>query len=363
MKKLLIIDTHPYGTLTDVAKWCENMPEDIKAKVVCLKNIDDKPPLPQNVKLVETPIVASYHIRGALFVLYALIAILFHRGPILVEYFKGCSIFKKLIPWKRMVLDVRTLAVWGNMDANGEKIRDKYDNGVRKTAKCYDALAVISEGMKEKIGNVRKPIYMLPLGADVISTAEKKYDKIRLLYVGALTNRDLEKTILGLSQFVKKFPSDDIRYDIIGGNNDDVEKFREYSKALKCDKHITFYGRIPHCGLKPYFDKCNIGVSFVPITPSYDIQPVTKTFEYANSGLYVIGTATSENKKVITSDCGILISDTPEDFCSALYFIRENGSRIEEKEVRQTLSQYNWANIVNNCLLPIIFNLSDVRKD
>lgn len=357
MRKLLIIDTHPYGTLTDVAKWCDNMPKDIKVKVVCLKNIEDKPTLPQNVKLLETPFVSSYNIRGALFVLSAIITIIFHKGPILVEYFKGCSIFKKLMPWRRMLLDVRTLAVWGNMDVNGQKIRDKYDNGVRNAAKCYDALFVISEGMKDKIGNVGKPVYMLPLGADVISTKEKKYAPIRLLYVGTLMNRNLEKTILGLSQFVNKFPADDISYDIIGGNTDEVEKFREYAKALKCDKYIMLHGRIAHCELKPYFDKCNIGVSFVPITPSYNIQPVTKTFEYANSGLYVIGTATVENKKVINSDCGILISDTHEDFCSALEFIREQASTIEENKVRQSLSRHNWANIVQNCLLPIILNI------
>ena len=109
MRKLLIIDTHPYGTLTDVAKWCDNMPKDIKVKVVCLKNIENKPTLPQNVKLLETPFVSSYNIRGALFVLSAIITIIFHKGPILVEYFKGCSIFKKLMPWRRMLLDVRSI--------------------------------------------------------------------------------------------------------------------------------------------------------------------------------------------------------------------------------------------------------------
>ena len=125
-------------------------------------------------------------------------------------------------------------------------------------------------------------------------------------------------------------------------------------RSLSLDDIVVLHGRIPNTELKPYFDKANIGVSFVPITNYYNIQPPTKTFEYVLSGLYTIATKTEENKAIVNSDCGYLIKDTEEDFIRALIYIWQNRGDIDSKTVREEMVKYNWRNIVENDLENIL---------
>ena len=106
--------------------------------------------------------------------------------------------------------------------------------------------------------------------------------------------------------------------------------------------------------LKEFFDHSNVGVSFVPMTPMYNYQPPTKTFEYINSGLFCIATQTFANSEVITSTNGILIPDNAENFCNALQKFIQNKEKISDKEIRNTGQAYLWKNIVEQQLLPAL---------
>ncbi|MBK5203771.1 MAG: glycosyltransferase, partial [Prolixibacteraceae bacterium] len=147
-------------------------------------------------------------------------------------------------------------------------------------------------------------------------------------------------------------------YDIVGdGYNNETDKLLKLSKKLNLLNIVKIHGRIPNTEIKPFFDKCNIGVSFVPIQDRYEFQPVTKTFEYVMSGLYTIATCTYENKKVINDVNGILIKDSDDDFCRALEFIVKNRDRISALDISDTLVNYKWSEIVNNTLYPLLTKL------
>lgn len=353
MKKkqnLLIINKAQFGHLTDAIKWCEYLKDYYNITFLCFDSLNERTEIP-GVKVKYINYSGSYKTRGYRFVIAALWHILFFNGKILVEYFEKCKILKQLMPWKRMLLDVRTIAVWGD-----KAERDRYDNAISQTCRFYDHITVISTGVKERLGlSTNNNVSILPLGSDCISSVKKEYNNLRLLYVGTFNGRNIDKTVKGFFLFKSKRPESNMKYDIIGyGKPDEVEKIKSAIKKYDLEDSIAFHGSVKHDMLSPYFDTCNIGVSFIPITDFYNVQPPTKTFEYALSGLYSIATATDENKKIITQTNGILITDSSEDFARALEYVEQNKKTFDCDKIKCSLMEYSWKAIVTTKLLPIL---------
>lgn len=178
-----------------------------------------------------------------------------------------------------------------------------------------------------------------------------------MLYVGALQYRDIYKTVEGLSDYVSCHGKKGITYDVIG-EGPEIKQIIEICKNNNLTDIIHIHGKVPYDELSPFFKKCNVGISFVPIRKCYQYQPPTKTFEYILSGLYCIATKTCANEEVIVPENGILIEDSKEDFCKALERIRTNSNLLDSKTIRDTLkTQYTWERIVKDKLVPIIENM------
>lgn len=351
-KRLLIIDKHPFGSITDIHKWCEYLRNDYSITMLCFDTGREKMPM-DGIKFKYVNYNGNFAIRGMRFLLTALWNALFFNGKIMVVYFENCQWLKYLLPLKKMIVDIRTLSV----STNAEQ-RKKYDTLLSKACRHFDMITAISEGVKEKLDLPNKHIEILPLGSDVISKKQKDFSSLKLLYVGTFAGRDLHKTIEGFTQFCKEYPDINISYDIIGsGFNNELEEYKTLAATLNVTDKITFHGRLPYNQLKPFFDKCNIGVSFVPMTDYYDAQPPTKTFEYILSGLYTIATATSSNKELITTENGLLIHDSATDFANALSRIWKIHTKLNEQQIRQSLEKYSWKSIVNDILKPILIQL------
>lgn len=347
--KLLIVDKHQFGYLIDVYKWCKYLRNEYDITVLCFDSGDKKQDL-EGVNVRYVGYGGPVAIRGIRFVLQALWQILTFKGIVLVDYFKHCIWLKKLLPFKKMILDIRTIAVWGT-----QQDRDKYDGEIKQACKKYDVVSVISRGVMKRLNRTLDNTHILPLGADVISDTDKKIDSLRLIYVGTFDDRQIDKTIRAVSEFHRQFPAVPITYDIIGdGHHNELSQYKEMVRSLSLDDIVVLYGRIPNTELKPYLDKANVGVSFVPITSYFNVQPPTKTFEYTLSGLYTIATKTEENEAVINGKCGCLIEDTEEDFIKALIYIWQNREAIDSKTVREEMVKYNWRNIVENDLENIL---------
>ena len=347
-EKLLIVINSQFGCCVDVYKRCEYLKEDYDITVLCFYSGDEKQEIP-GVKVVYVPWTGPYVIRGMKFILCSLWHILWFKGIVYVEYFEKCIWLKRLLPFKKMILDVRTMAVLGT-----QADRDRYDRCIEQACNKYDVVSVISEGVKQKLHGDDN-MFILPLGADIISPTDKVIDTLRLIYVGTFSGRDIDKTIRAVSVFHHKHPDIPITYDIIGsGCNNELSELRNLNETLGCSDFIILHGRIPNQRLKPYFDKANIGVSFVPMTDYYDKQPPTKTFEYTLSGMYTIATRTTENARFVTPECGCLIDDTEEDFVKAIEYIWKNKERIDSKKVRSSMLEFQWERIVNKYVRKIL---------
>ena len=353
MKRLLIISKEQFGYHTDIYKWCEYLQNEYKTIVVCFGG---KPKVQlNNVNVCYVPHVGNRAIKGTLYILVSLFHMLFHRGEIIVCNFTGCAIFKKLLPWKKMILDIRTLGV-----IKDEGLRKQEDEKTKKTADIYDFVTIISEGTREKLGLPKWKSAILPLGADIVSQTNKEFQTLRLLYIGTLQDRDIDKTIKGMAMFINRHPNVDITYDIVGsGYDNEVERFTTLAKELGIEKNVKLHGYVQHDKLKDFYNKCNVGVSFVPITDYYDHQPVTKTYEYVLSGLYTIATNTISNKLIITEENGLLIDDTVESFARGIEYITNNSNSIDGKKIRETLIDTQWEKIVKEIMSSI---LNDYRN-
>ncbi|MBE6308887.1 MAG: glycosyltransferase family 4 protein [Bacteroidales bacterium] len=350
MKKLLIISRGQFGYHTDIFKWCEYLRDDYDIEAI---TFDGRPKVSMDgIKVHYVSDSGNRTIRGLRYVLTCLWHILFFKGTILVCYFKECRILKWCFPWRNMILDIRTL----NVNSNAE-IRKKEDCLIKKATELYDFITIISEGTRDKISIPKEKSAILPLGADEASTTNKSFETIRMLYVGTLFNRDIHKTIKGLNIALKKNSTLKIHYDIIGNSpGNELEELKELVKKLDLEKYVKLHGYIQHSQLNKFFDKCNIGVSFVPKTEYYEHQPVTKTFEYILSGLFTIATSTYCNRDVITDNNGILIDDTPESFSESIEYIALNTSNLNSDIIRNSLLEYKWENVVNKHLKPILKN-------
>lgn len=67
-----------------------------------------------------------------------------------------------------------------------------------------------------------------------------------------------------------------------------------------------------------------------------------------------MATATIANQEIITTTNGILHQDNAKSFTEALEKILKNRHLYNSVAIRETLLNYQWGNIINNYLLPII---------
>lgn len=348
MEKLLIINKEQFGMNTDSFKYCQYLKDKYSITYLSFDQGFNKLFLPNmNIKYISYS--GNKIIRGIRFLLNAIRIALFFKGIIYVIYFDKCAFIKKILFWKKMYVDVRTLSVSSNVN-----IRKKEDFKIRKDINCFDKIILISEGVKLKLKLFNKNIYILPLGADILSKSNKKFSAFRLLYIGTLSNRQIVKTLDGLKLYLDTLSDvPDLFYDIVG-DGDDYDCLARRIKELSLSKYVKLWGWKSLNELEPFFERANIGVSFIPITDYYEYQPPTKTFEYILSGLYCIATKTHANNEVINSLNGVLINDTSQDFARALKYVKERMASFNSEQIRNTLLNYQWESIVNNILFPIL---------
>lgn len=270
---------------------------------------------------------------------------------VLCSYYKGCSLLRYYIKNIPIILDVRTGSV------NKSIVKRGFYNWLIRCESCFfSRIMILSESLAEKLELKRGNYDIIPLGADVYCADNKDFSKIKMLYVGTLRQRDIHKTIKGLYKFILEYPNSEIEYDIVGfGSVEEEGLIKDLIKKYGLENIIKFHGRINYDKLAPFYQKANLGVAFVPQTPYYDCQPSTKIYEYALSGIYTIATSTKENRRLITHQNGLLCEDSVESFYIALksYHIKYKYM-ISSTTIRESLAEYEWANIVGVKLLGLL---------
>lgn len=353
--KLVVIYANQFGYHTDTHKYCEHLREEFDITYFCFDQGFERIELP-GIDVVYLPFNTGRIKRLIHFYKHIInYTKRVEADIIFTVQFKFCFLIGLFAKAKVKILDYRT----GDLNPNSI-IRWFKNIWLWSDSLFFTNVAAISEGCRDLLFLNKKKTFILPLGGDVLSNKSHSFSKIDLLYVGSFHLRNIHQTIEGVALFLQKHKeySSLIKYNIIGfGYKADEELIKNAIRQNGLSEIVHFVGRVRYTDLPSWFDSCNVGVSYVPKTPGYEYQPVTKTFEYANSGLFTIATDTFENKKVITPQNGVLCNDTPEGLAEALEQVFRNRESINEAEIRESLKEYQWGAIVENTLKPYLMRL------
>ena len=250
------------------------------------------------------------------------------------------------------ILDIRTASI------KNKRINNYLQNiQLQFESNYFKNITILSKKLISVIGLNRNKCHWLPLGSEYMSLKDKTFEEINLLYVGTFFNRNIDETIEGLNIFIKKNKLQ-INYDIIGfGTIKEENLLTNKIKEYKLEKIVKLHGWKNHQELQYYYDKCNVGVSYVPMTVYYNFQPPTKTFEYILSGMFCIATNTYENSILINNTNGVLCDNNPESFSKALETVFTKRNMLKADKIRSSLSEYTWENIINNNLKKYLLNI------
>ena len=350
-KKLLIIDKEQFGYHIDSYQYCQYLKNDYDITYICFDTKQETVEA-NGINVIYITHERSFFHKGINF--FKTIRQYIGRNKydvIFIVYFQSASLLKLMFPSKNFVINVCTGAVWYG------SIKRKIDNMIiRFECKFFRHITIISPCLRDKLKIKRERSHILPLGADSMAAEKKQYNNLNLLYVGNFDNRNLDETIYGLKIFLDDNKAKlDITYDIVGfGYDSEVKRIIDAIDKTKLSNTVSLNGIVAHNKLGVFFEKCNIGICYVPTTDYFDCQPSTKLFEYINSGLICIATNTHENTAYINSKNGLLCTDNPSSFAKSLKELNNKKQEFNTEEIKKTLSEHTWSEIVTNNLKPYL---------
>ena len=361
-KKILVISKDQFGNNTDLFNHCMNLKDKYDISFIGIDKGFEK----KYIKDVKVNNIRSFKNRYINMIMFYILTILniYKTLPhiIFIPYFKTCSIYTYFYNKKRIIVDIRSATINNNKDK-----RKKLDGILSKEANKFLYRTVISEGVKKRLNLINKNTFILPLGAKTVIEDYNKQifcrNKLELLYVGTFDNRNIEDTIKAFNKLSTEVKGIDLNYTIIGYSNDKIYE-ELINKEINNNKfnNIKYEGKVDNEKLKEYFEKSNVGISYIPITEYFNYQPPTKTYEYIFNGLLVVGTSTFENEKIINDLNGFLIKDNVNEVYNVLKNIYENRDRLNRKKrvIIETVKEYSWDNIsekLNNIFQMIYTNV------
>jgi len=347
--KILIINPNQFGYYAGYYHYCKYLKGKFDIDFVCMDQGLPKVEMDGvNVKYINTN---SNKKNWRIFLYKEIRKMEFSKyNFIFTTYFKYIFISRFFGLPRRAVVDIRT----GDLSTNEFK-RGLWNRLIKFETHFFKSITILSNSLLKELNLKKSNCHLLTLGSDYISTTEKKYNTPKLLYVGTLHKRNIDKTIYAFSKFQEKYKVKNISYDIIGfGNKDEENDVNEAINNLSLNKVVKFHGRKNYEELVPFFDNANIGMSYIPITRYFNCQPPTKTFEYSLSGLINIATDTDENRALINADNGVLCDDTINGVANAIEQLYLNRETYNYYKIKSSLKKYLWANVVENNLIPII---------
>lgn len=264
---------------------------------------------------------------------------------------KFTFIIRMLNPFQTMILDIRS------GDLSDKRYKLWFRNiQISFVTSFYKNVSVISESLRDLLRLNKMKTVIIPLGGEKQPTRGKTFKTIRLLYIGSLNNRNIHETIFGLSHYLKQANAfQDITYDIVGfGKSTVTEQINDAIIKTGLTGKVTLYGRKKIDELFPFFEKCNVGVAYLPQTKGYECQPVTKLFEYLLAGMPVIATNTLENRLVMKPEYGEITEDNPIDFAESLEKIIFKREKFNSAQIKESCSGFEWKNIVKSKLEPYL---------
>lgn len=331
-----------YGHLTDTLKIAELLASDMDVSVICFDAGMEKTKS-RNIS-IEYVNRNGNLISRSIRIIFRFISAAHNNksATVFIVYFPFCSLIK-IFGNDNSIVDFRSGSVHRT-----SLMRFLTDLLGSIESRFFKKVTLISDGLRFRLRISSKKSFILPLGSDEISNVPKVFDEPRMFYIGTLNGRNIHQTIEGISIFLKRNPAykNKISYDIVGdGYSGELDRLKTLVLQLGLENIVRLQGRMSHQDAQIFFDTCNIGVSYVPMTDYYNHQPPTKTYEYARSGMIVIGTSTAENTRVIKPENGVLCFDNSESFSHALEKCINNFDNYSDLIIRKSFAKYSWEKI------------------
>ncbi len=340
MKKTIIIEENAqFGRASTSATYCYDLVDLYNFIYICYDQgqpkitppsstkviyVEKKNRVYKKIKLIQEIVNAAYKTSNS--VLY-------------LSYFRGVSLVRILVPFRKVIVDYRT----GCINPN------KWNRFLKNLLMTFEALffrhkVVISIDLKQHL-HLANNTKILPIGANILSSTNKQFDKLRLLYVGTLgVQRDVYKTIEGVVEFREKRPNADLRYDIIGKGNG-MNHIKAEIQRFSAGDYIKVHGYVPDEEITPFYDNCNVGVCFARMEDYYLVQPFTKLYEYGLSGMALISVKVKDSVRRIDEKLGVLCDDNADSFADALVQLYDNRMNYDSKYIRDCLKPYSWQSL------------------
>jgi len=349
---LIVNPVHQYGYGAGYAYYPQYLNEDFEIHFICLDKGLPKIDHDGFEVIYMDPGHSLSRVRTIFFTLFTIRHVVRRRyDSILCVYFSFSFLIGLFGRSEKKIVDIRT----GSLKRSA--LLNRLTNMFYKFSTFpFDRILVISDSLLERMNLSRRKTTVLPLGGESIDRSEKEYNAMQLVYVGVFTGRNIDQTIEGLKMYLeKRQTSMPVHYDIIGfGLESDLERMDLLIQNAGLKDIVTVHKKMNHLELVPFFKQATIGVAFVPMTPFFHVQPSTKVFEYALSGLITVATNTKENARVITTDNGRLCDDSASGFADALLSLELELNSFDEKKIRNSLSEYHWEVIVHKKLSKIL---------
>lgn len=266
------------------------------------------------------------------------------------------------------IRDIRSLNYFGGL-------RAKFADWTTKIESYnFDALIALDEILFHKLfGFIPDNCFVVPLGAnfqkfypgrnDLLRKKLDILDDICLTYIGSMDEkRHLSTVLTAFSQLCTTF--DHIKLLMIGKGSD-LNNLKKLSRKLHINDRTIFTGYVPFDSVPEYLRASDIGLAYIPDTPGYNVQLLSKTVEYLACSLPLVATATRGNKKFIThEENGILCKDTAASLADAVATLLEDTllrKKISSR-ARESVKEYDWRTLVKDTLLPVYETLLERRS-
>jgi len=350
-RKLLFVNQRQFGHHTTYFNYCKYLKDDFDITYLCCDYGYNKI-TEESIEIIYISYLGNI-IKRKLHFIKAVLKLTKSQQYhfIFIKYFRGCSFIPLICRRKhRIHLNIIT----GSLSSKSMN-RNLSNLLLRCESYIFKNVSIISPGL-QKFLKVTHNAYILPLGANPMFVNRQTEHKISLLYIGTFQNRCIDDTIVGLGLFISKHPEADVHYTIIGnGRGGEIEQIMDKIKKYDLYKHVELTGYIPYNDLKQYFEKANVGISYIPVKPWFEYQPPTKTFEYLMAGMPVIATGTYENKKIINDQNGLIIADNPTSFAKSLEILYNRIEDFSDSIIRESVVEYKWETIISK-LKEFIYN-------
>lgn len=314
-----------------------------------------------NVFLAKSPSVKKLSFYPLLFMYVALSYL--KKFPdkefdiIHVYYFPGCFFFPLLLKnkGKKWVFFTPSGPIRGGFTSRIGWRMQTFES------RFFDHIILRDESHKPQFAYRKDEITIVPIGADLnvfspgTSSVREEYgidpSIFLFLYAGNLLPVRKIETLIDALKIVLKTKKTALMVMGDGG----TERLEQYAKDVGIKDHIIFTGEVPFTDVPAYMRCCDIFLSYVPITPEFDIQPPLKTVEALACGLSVIATDTLGNRRFIThKENGYLTGDDAASVADSMLELMEDEALRQKLKMnaRPSAADHDWGAIVKDNLLP-----------